>query len=417
MRLLLGIVVLTLVPLFVDSFWAPYLPVLGSALAVFLVFVGERKKADAKFLPSDETEGEAEAAITVETDEELLAEEPVYEEHENEELEGRLLDLEEQLRAYKAVLSEFVTAVPMEKRLADVIVEMTETSTLELTEQIYALAEKSNLLGKQIREQLESLTFGESSLMEEIRTLRNSVSETKLVVERFQEIQNRQQSDMDVVSSAVESVGGYIATISELAEQTGILAINASIEAARAGGVGKGFAVIAGEVHKLADASRNVAQSIGSTLELADEKVRESFGQQRERIEGAIVRLERGQREQERRADILSPHIERLRKGVEATTSTSSSVQEGLDRISASLQSQDSVRQILEHMIEFLQELRHDSPVGIEDADSSMQKALEGRLSKRFTTRAEWNAFGLHLDESFQDSEKKEEEGDITLFS
>lgn len=169
-------------------------------------------------MPSDETEGEAEAAITVETDEELLAEEPVYEEHENEELEGRLLDLEEQLRAYKAVLSEFVTAVPMEKRLADVIVEMTETSTLELTEQIYALAEKSNLLGKQIREQLESLTFGESSLMEEIRTLRNSVSETKLVVERFQEIQNRQQSDMDVVSSAVESVGGYIATISELAE-------------------------------------------------------------------------------------------------------------------------------------------------------------------------------------------------------
>jgi methyl-accepting chemotaxis protein len=304
----------------------------------------------------------------------------------------------------------------MEERLARVIVDMTESSTLELTEHVYSLAEKSRLLSDKIRDHLESLTTGESSLAVEISTLRREVNETNLVIEQFREVREQQFTDMKTVSTAVQSVGEYIATISELAEQTGILAINASIEAARAGNVGKGFAVIAGEVHKLADASRDVAVSIGKTLESARLSINDSFLQQNGRIEDAVSRLEKGQADQLRRADILFPHVEKIGAGIASTRAISDMVQKELDNISASLQSQDSVRQILEHMIQFLQDLRERASGAGFREDPHMTGELEDILVRHFTTRAEWQAFGRSIDETLQKNEKSMEKDNITLF-
>jgi methyl-accepting chemotaxis protein len=324
--------------------------------------------------------------------------------------------LKGELEPVRRSVNEFISAVPMEERLARVIVDMTESSTLELTEHVYSLAEKSRLLSDKIRDHLESLTTGESSLAVEISTLRREVNETNLVIEQFREVREQQFTDMKTVSTAVQSVGEYIATISELAEQTGILAINASIEAARAGNVGKGFAVIAGEVHKLADASRDVAVSIGKTLESARLSINDSFLQQNGRIEDAVSRLEKGQADQLRRADILFPHVEKIGAGIASTRAISDMVQKELDNISASLQSQDSVRQILEHMIQFLQDLRERASGAGFREDPHMTGELEDILVRHFTTRAEWQAFGRSIDETLQKNEKSMEKDNITLF-
>ncbi|HET7838485.1 MAG TPA: methyl-accepting chemotaxis protein [Rectinemataceae bacterium] len=118
----------------------------------------------------------------------------------------------------------------------------------------------------------------DSDVVERMDDIERAASDARHIDGLFRELQGKTKS--------IENVTGAIRDVSD---RTNILAINASIEAARAGSVGKGFRIIANEVRNLAGQTGDFAKEIESTIG----EFRSSVAVIDERMRGFIELLER----------------------------------------------------------------------------------------------------------------------------
>lgn len=88
-------------------------------------------------------------------------------------------------------------------------------------------------------------------------------------VTSIHQIQNRitgLKETMDTLGKQADSIGHIMDVITDIADQTNLLALNAAIEAARAGEAGRGFAVVADEVRKLAEKTMDATREVGEAI-------------------------------------------------------------------------------------------------------------------------------------------------------
>lgn len=224
--------------------------------------------------------------------------------------------------------------------------------------------EQANTAANSVKSSLGEVTQNSEEAMkrskegtEAARDGSRSVGETLEAMETINSAMESTSERIEELSESGKEIGNITQTIADIADQTNLLALNAAIEAARAGEHGRGFAVVADEVRTLAERASNAAKDIASLIE----KVQIGMDGSVESIRSAQEEVNGGRDKAREAGEALDRIVEAsdlLTGSVETIARTATSADESADEM---LELVEGVGQLAKQNTEVSEEMREQA--------------------------------------------------------
>lgn len=225
--------------------------------------------------------------------------------------------------------------IEREQRIVDEASVRLHEEIQRMLEDVRAISGELSSLHSRSEAQFEAIQASSTAVREMVDTLSSdsgiaSGKRTQIMAlaGAAEDGESGMRSTMETIrqtAAEVSGIGSMMDVIQDVADTTNLLAMNAAIQAARAGTAGKGFAVVAGEIRRLAEATKSQADGIGASLGSIIEQIASS--------DDLILRTEASMQAMSRDVSVMAEEMSGLIDSFSGLSSGGATVMAGIDEL------------------------------------------------------------------------------------